>query len=112
MKLNAEHLEILAVVRSNLKSGFGSKYICCQIDDTIANKFRVESVEDDDDALKMAHRFKDAVHSRLSDQSTLFIYMRRTIPGFQHMDLDVQANYTQLARIAWVDKMIEAHEII
>lgn len=112
MILNDEHIEILSDVRAGRISDEElSRYICINITSVISNRYHVEEVEDSVEAMRLATPLLNAIRESLDDNSTMFIYLRRTIPDYERLPIEVQDDFADLARLAWLDKMIESRTI-
>lgn len=113
MKLTQQQHDILLEVRRrmNAPQECASEYICCNIDRVIAEEFDIVSVKDSVAAREKFEPFKQAMSEALNGYSTMFVYLRRTVPGFYDMSIVTQDEFTHRARLAWLDKIVETGRI-
>lgn len=115
MRLTRAQISVLKQVRDMMQDGEGTQYICVNIQKVIAKRFRTEDVTEHLIAMKMSDSLCDAITKGLNADgnlnNTVFGYLRKHVPGFSSNPRRVQMYHAQLARLAWLDKMIETKKI-
>lgn len=113
MNLTQEQHQVMLEVhrRMSMPQECASQYICCNIDRVIAEGFDVVSVKESVAAQEKFEPFKQAISAALNGYSTMFVYLRRTIPGFYDRSILDQEVLTHLSRLAWLDKILETGRI-
>ncbi len=111
MILTDEQLSIIHEVRAELSEQNEFGYICCSIENVINQRFDVEVLEDASGALEAFNEFTDSIRVALKRHSTVFVYLRHEVRGFRDLPINVQNEQADLARLAWLDRMIETRTI-
>lgn len=136
-ELNAEQLGIMSKVRDRMHTDFEqlwrddeiyrnvssvtSRFICENIERVALEKFGMVKPSTDNgyaiteksqsvaDALKV--EICKAMHTQYFGEkvhhATMFVYLRWAVRGFENMDTDTQHYYAQLARLAWLDRIVD-----
>jgi len=111
MILQDVHVEMLSGLQRKIESNRGSSYICVLLEYAILERFQVDAFEDSQEAMQTYEEMTAAIREALSYYSTVFIYLHNVVPGFHKLDEVTKENFAALARIAWLDKMIESRTI-
>lgn len=137
-ELNAEQLGIMSKVRDRMKADFErrwtsedafardsngvfsdiTRFICENIDQVVLKEFG-DTYKTAAQVCAFSESLKLPIHKSMVTQekgrtfhhSTLFIYLRNAVRGFESIDVDTQHYYAQLARLAWLDKILETGRI-
>jgi hypothetical protein len=108
MKLNNEHIVILEKAREYIRSGV-TEYICVAIEHVLL-------ILDAKEGVPVAQRglyeeLTSAIQCALG-ASTMMIYLRANVPNWRYRySLEHERSFAYLARLAWLDKIIETREI-
>jgi hypothetical protein len=112
MKLQEHHLEIIRQVKKDMLRD-------AEVDNSIAkisfyicsNVYRValDWADEEYRAVRWADEITDAISKALAGATTMASYIRYNVPGHY---VDSATKFSVLARLAWLDKMLESHEIV
>ena len=115
MRLTRAQISVLKQVRDMMQDGEGTQYICVNIQKVIAKRFRTEDVTEHRSAMKMSDSLCNAISAGLNNPpksfETVFVYIRNNVPDIKRNPIEVQRGYAHMARLAWLDKMIETKKI-
>jgi hypothetical protein len=112
MKLNNEHIVILQKAREHIRSG-GTEYICVAIEHVL---LILDAKEDSVAQRGLCEELTSAIQCALG-ASTMLIYLRANVPNWRYRysldrySLEHERSFAYLARLAWLDKIIETREI-
>ena len=116
MRLTRAQISVLKQVRDLMQDGEASPYMCVNIQKVIAKRFRTEGVTKHRIAMKMSDSLCNAIAAGLNnppkDFETVFVYIRNNVPDIKRNPVEVQRWYAHMARLAWLDKMIETKKIV
>lgn len=111
MTLTDEHIEILQKVREYMEKNSWNGYICTSIESVLLSRFRVDRLSDHYRAKWLHKLLTHAITDAIDGYGTVFSYLRNTVPGREEMPLHEEGDLSPLARMAWLDKMIESRTI-
>lgn len=118
MDLNDNHIEILTTVRARMENITikDSRFICNNIETLGFQRFDIDprnrDCEELLDELDPSYReLIEGISVVLYPNGTVLNYIRDEVRGFDELDDDVQQNYALMARLAWLDRMIETRKI-
>ncbi len=119
LELNEQQLEIIREVRENLKERFegvpgkGSAYLCCQVLAAVGRRYDCDDPRCRNDLPEEAQptfiEIQGAINEAINYQPTMGSFIR----GLE-LDInlwEVQNIVAPLARLAWLDRMIETRVI-
>lgn len=123
MKLNAEHLSVLKEVRERMGRDAEvdnalidvSYYICSNIQRVLLSRAGVDygtSFDLDSESQGILDSLCIGIAAALSGYSTFGSYLERALPNYLDMSGKAQDRCSVLGRLAWLDKMLETHEIV
>jgi hypothetical protein len=107
MKLTDEHIEILKTVRSIMwnEDKPVSQYICVNVRALVGGPWSNRFGEN----YPLYAELMSAIMGALYPYSSIYVYLRHNVPGFK--GLPSQRRLAYMARLAWLDRMIETREI-
>lgn len=115
LELTEEQLEVMAVVRENLVArargayGKGSEFICNQVSNIIAAKEGKEDYarwsELSDESKEKIKILRDAIRDAMDGADTVNEYLSVNVPNLS--DIAIFSGFSTLARLAWLDRMLE-----
>jgi hypothetical protein len=111
MILTDVHVELLKGIRPKIERALGSAYICVLLEYAVLERYQVDEFEDDPEAMQIYTDLTTAIREALDEYATVYVYLANVVPDFNKLPSHVQDYYTVLARIAWLDKMIETRTI-
>jgi hypothetical protein len=119
LELNEQHLEIMREVRENLKGRFegipgkGSEFICSQVLAAVGRRYGCEDTKCltdlPEEAKPQFREIYSAINDAIKNQSTMGIFLA----GLElNIGIgDILKTVAPLARLAWLDRMIETRVI-
>lgn len=112
MQLNDQQIELLKTVRLQMDdpTTFASTFICVNV----INLFRTNNGTEQNPTEETGPLYVDitkAVMAALKPASSVFIYIRKEVSDFADLPIKTQDYYSRLARLAWLDRMIETRTI-
>jgi hypothetical protein len=115
LELNEQQLEIMREVRENLKERFegvpekGSAYLCCQVLAAVGRRYGCDDprclIDLPEEAQPQFVEIYSAISEAIKNQSTMGIFL-----GGLELNIgigDILKTVAPLARLAWLDRMIE-----
>jgi hypothetical protein len=111
MILDDVHVELLDGFQEEIAASALSSYICLMLECAIIARYDVDEFDDSPVAMQIFEDMTNAIHEALDGHLTVYVYLQNVVPGFSHLDSETRHNFAALARIAWLDKMIETRTI-
>jgi hypothetical protein len=107
MILSDMDVELLAWCKPKIENAQGHSYICVLLEYAILEKFNVTDLADSTEALRHYLRLTTAITKALGQRTTVFMYLSYQVDGFLDLPSSKRVQLCALARMAWIDKMIE-----
>jgi hypothetical protein len=111
MILSDMEVELLAWCKPKIEHAHGHSYICIWLDYALQDKFQIEDLGDSQEALMIYHNLTAAISEALGNRTTVCMYLSSHVDGFLDLDSRQKIEMCRLARMAWIDKMIETRTI-
>lgn len=112
MILSDAHIELLKQIRPKIEESTGHSYICVAFEFAALDYFEVEQLEDDQEAYFVVRELTNAIHDSLGGKATMLGYLLNHIWGFDQLPMQEKRDLSNLARLAWIDKMLETRTIV
>jgi hypothetical protein len=119
LELEGELLEIMTEVRDRMKAGIGSDYICIQAHKVIAERYGVQDVVNSNDLPAKAQltfrEIESAILHSIEGNYSVGEYLRQLETSNGKLNVGsfavIYDEIAPLARLAWLDRMIEIEVI-
>jgi hypothetical protein len=112
MILSDMEVELLAWCKPKIEHAHGHSYICIWLEYAILDKFQIEDLGDSEEALLIYHSLTAAISDAIDNKTTVLEYLGSRVDGFRDLDSKQKIEMCRLARMAWIDKMIETRTIV
>lgn len=111
MILDDMHIELLEGCKPKIERATGHSYICVWLEYAISEKFDIEKSHDSVVAMTMYNQLTSAINDSLEEASTVHSYLSARVAGFSCLSAKKRVEFCALARMAWIDKMVETRTI-